>query len=178
MNYLEHAAQASLVIQAALIAISLTFIWIQLRQNAEIAKAANAQALVQHAMVFTSTLLQDTELARLWCSHGVSFADENSLDRYREMLIQWLIFHENIYYQHKKRQLDEPIYRSWREDLKYTVKHHNLEVISKNIEAFFPEGYGTHLLALKEESQDPEFAWEITAHKKKFLVHEGDGRGG
>ncbi len=170
MRGLEQAAQAALVVQAVLVFVSLGFIWIQLRQNAEIAKAANAQSLVQHAMTFTSTLLQDPDLARLWCNHGVSLADESSVDRYREMLVQWLIFHENIFHQHKKRLLDESIYKSWREDLKYTVKHHKLEVISKNIEAFFPEGFGHHLVALRQEAQDPDFAWELPAQKKKFLV--------
>ncbi|MCL6436666.1 MAG: hypothetical protein K6T90_21145 [Leptolyngbyaceae cyanobacterium HOT.MB2.61] len=56
---------------------------------------------------------QDSEIARL---------------HHREMRVQWLIFHEDIYYQWKQKLLDDEIYRSWLADLEDVVQKHNLEV--------------------------------------------------
>jgi hypothetical protein len=65
------------------------------------------------------------------------------------MLVQWLIFHENIYYQKKKKLLDREIYEGWRKDLEFTVKNHNLKVIGRRLEEVFPGEFGHHLKDLQ-----------------------------
>lgn len=146
---LEEGAQLSLIIQAVLILLSLGLIWHQLRQNAEIAKAANAQTLVGHAMSFTALLVQSPDLARLWHSHGPTVQDDPNEDRYRELLTQWLIFHENIYYQHTRGLLDNAVYKSWSTDLEMVLKQHDLAIVAADIKAFFPGDFGEHLVALR-----------------------------
>ncbi len=68
------------------------------------------------------------------------------------MLTQWLIFHENIFYQRKKRLLDAETYNVWHEDLKFTVRNHNLDVISSKVEEVFPGEFGNYLAQLKKSA--------------------------
>lgn len=161
MSELEQLAYLSTIVQAVLVVVSLVLILLQLRQNAKLAKASNAQSLVEHAAAFNSLLIQNPDLAGLWYGHGKEFNDRVSRLRYREMLVQWLIFHENIYYQHMGKLLDEKIYNSWREDLKFVVQNHNLDIVTADIEKFFPGGFGQHILRLKREPPNPTFEGEL-----------------
>ncbi len=149
---LEQLASISTIVQAALVVISLLFIYFQLRQNAELAKAANTQALVEHAGAFNSMLIQNKDLATLWYSYGKEFKSVVDAQRYRELIAQWLIFHEHIYYQHKKKLLDDMIYNSWHYDLKYTVQHHNLGALGQDIDTLFPGEFGHHLAQVSKET--------------------------
>jgi hypothetical protein len=130
MTLLDQLAQISTIVQAVLVILSLGLILLQLRQNAELAEAANAQALVEHAGSFNAPLIQSPELAQLWYSMGGDLQKETDAQRYRELLVQWLIFHENIYYQRRKKLLDSDICNSWRGDLKATVQRHNIRQVS------------------------------------------------
>lgn len=149
---LTDLANISTIAQAVLVIISLGFIWYQLRQSTKLAKAANSQALVEHAAAFNAMLIEHKELAELWYLFGKTeaFSDAASVVRYRELLVQWLIFHENIYYQWRKGLLDSEIYNSWLEDLKFTVNNHNLALVSKDVRIFFPGKFGDHILELRD----------------------------
>lgn len=147
---LADLANISTIAQAILVIISLAFIWYQLRQSTKLAKAANSQALVEHAASFNAMLIESSELAKLWYLFGQNISDATSVVRYRELLVQWLIFHENIYYQWRKGLLDSETYNSWLEDLKHTVKNHNLELVSKDVRKIFPGKFGDHILEIKD----------------------------
>jgi hypothetical protein len=149
---LAEAAQLSLVIQAALISLSLGMVWYQMRQNAEIAKAANAQSLVTQAMEFSKMMLQNPEIAEVWFAPHLMKNKPNLCISYREFLIQWLIFHENIYYQYKKRLLDKDIYTSWNTELQIVLANHGLEVISNDIRVYFPGAFGEYLLTVRSNA--------------------------
>jgi hypothetical protein len=155
---LEQLAALSTIAQAVLVVVSLIFIWLQVRQNTELAKAANAQALVEHAGSFNAMLIQDKELTRLWYSYGKGLEKSEDKLRYRDMVVQWLIFHENIYYQYNKKLLDARIFNSWNEELKAIVNYHNLEIITPDLEAFFPGGFGRHLIELAEAHPNKAFS--------------------
>jgi len=60
---LTDLANISTIAQAILVIVSLGFIWFQLRQSVGLAKAANSQALVEHAAAFNALLIQNSELA-------------------------------------------------------------------------------------------------------------------
>jgi hypothetical protein len=158
MTLLDQLAQISTIAQAFLVILSLGLILLQLRQNAELTKAANAQALVEHAGSFNALLIQSPELANLWYARGKDLQSENDIRCYRELLVQWLIFHENIYYQHRRKLLDDDIFNSWREDMKATVQRHNIALITNDLNAFFPGGFGEHLLKLQGEPPNAAFA--------------------
>lgn len=157
MTPLDQLAQVSTIAQTVLVVVSLGLILYQLRQNAELTKAANAQALVEHAGSFNALLIQNSDLADLWYGAGRDIEHANDARRYREMLVQWLIFHENIYYQHRKKLLDDAVYMSWRLDLKSTVQRHNISLVTSDFLNFFPGGYGEHLIQLQNEPSDPAY---------------------
>jgi hypothetical protein len=73
---LEQVAQLSTIAQSILVITSLAFIWFQLRQSAELTKAANAQALVEHFTNFNALLMQNPEVARLWYQKGKQLQKE------------------------------------------------------------------------------------------------------
>ena len=160
---LEQTAQLATVVQAVVLTVSAFLLIRQLRQATELTKAANAQALVEHAIAFTTLVVQRRELGALWLNRRasqtesrrlISLDDNLPLDKeslvavYRELLFQLLIFHENIFYQYRKGLLDQAIYESWISDLVHTLEVHDLSVVSSDIQTVFPGDYGRHLLEM------------------------------
>jgi hypothetical protein len=153
---LEQWAHLSTIGQFVLVAASVIFIWLQVRQSVQVAKAANAQALAEQAGNFNALLIQDREVARIWYSRGKGLDGKDfeglaAAERYRELLIQWLILHENIYYQ--KTLLDPELYQSWAADLESTLKKHAWQVISPRLDSIFSGSFGRHLVSLQERAQ-------------------------
>lgn len=58
------------------------------------------------------------------------------------MLIQWLMFHENIFLQYEDGLVDENVYKVWTQELEWTVNNHNIGVIGSDPRTFFVEGFG------------------------------------
>jgi hypothetical protein len=160
---LNELASWSTIIQTVFVVISLIFIWRQLRQSTELAKASNVQALVEQAGSFNSMLIQDKEIAQLWYSHGKKFKSVSDTQRYRELMVQWLIFHENVYYQYNNGLLDRRLYQAWREELKYFVHVQNLGVVTNDFELFFPNGFGKHIIELRKEQFNSDFQPDLTS---------------
>ena len=155
---LEQWANLSTIGQFVLVSASVIFIWIQVRQSVQLAKAANAQALAEQAGNFNALLIQDREVARIWYSYGKGldgkeFEGLAATERYRELLVQWLILHENIYYQNRKKLLDPEIYTSWAADLKATIENHAWYVISPPLDSIFLGSFGRHLISLQERAK-------------------------
>src|SRR5262245_18883992 len=98
MMTLEQLANVSTIVQGFVVVVSIGFILYQLRQTTLLAKAANVQSLTEQAAAFNSLLFQNSDLAKLWYSYGTDIekADREKRLQYREMLTQWLIFHQNI----------------------------------------------------------------------------------
>jgi hypothetical protein len=154
---LTQFADLSTIIQGGVVVISLFFIMYQLWQATKLAKAANAQALAEQAATFNALLIQDREVASLWYSYGKDTEQLKGINRfrYRELLVQWLITHENIYYQHKQGLLDREIYTVWLNDLRETIENHNLDIVAKPITKIFPGAYGEHLGELQKVVRPP-----------------------
>jgi len=142
-------ASISTIVQAFLVVISLGFIWYQLRESTKLAKAANVQSLTEQAAALNTLLYTNVEVSELWYSYGKDLDTNTKKQRYREMMIQWLIFHQNIYYQRENKLLDAEIYQPWLEDLKFTVKNHNLRLVTENLSDFFPGPFGQHLAKIE-----------------------------
>lgn len=148
-------AGISSIAQGYLILVSFAFIGYEIYQSVELTKAANSQALAEQAGNFNSLLIQDRDVAKIWYSHGrgleePQFVEITGRERYRELLVQWLILHENIFYQQKKRLLDPLIYNGWLADLKRTLSDHDISVLSSDLEELFPGEFGKHLNELQE----------------------------
>lgn len=140
------------VIQTLLLVLSAGLVVYQLRQANKLARAANAQSLVAHAGTLNTLLMENAELAAIWYAAGKAspeVAGPMQRERYREMLVQWLIFHENIFHQNQLGLLDPAIYKAWDRDLAWTARDHDLSVLGEDILVFFPGDFGRHLVALQ-----------------------------
>ncbi len=62
---LQDLANISQIAQAALVVVSLGFIWYQLREGVRLAKSENARSLAEQAGAFNSLLIQNADLAEL-----------------------------------------------------------------------------------------------------------------
>lgn len=124
----EKAANIATVVEAIVVAVSIIFIWKQLRQQTKLTRIANTQALVGISSPFNLELIKDTKMAALWVrgSKDYDTFDEVGQYQYKSLLIWWLIFQENIFYQRKEGLLDEKIYASWDYDLRFFVTQQNL----------------------------------------------------
>ena len=163
---LNDLAAIATIIQAILVVASLVLILIQLRQNADLAKAANAHALVEQTGSFNALLIQDKDLTRLWYSYGEGISNQVEVMQYRDLLVQWLMLHENIYYQYTKKLLDKRVYQSWLVDLKSTVHEHNMGLVAYNLVEFFPGGFGQHLTELVNEPYKPIYSFPVVKENK------------
>jgi len=166
MSLIELASWST-IIQAVVVIVSLFFIWVQLRQSSELAKASNVQSLVEHASSFNSMLIQNEDITRLWYGRGKNLKSISDKGRYRELLVQWLLFHENIFYQHRKGLLDSKIYKAWDEDLKFFVHTQHIEMVTKDWDGYFPGTFGKHIIELQKESFNDDYQPVIAYDKKK-----------
>ncbi len=114
MGHLTGLANISQIAQAVLVVVSLGFIRYQLREGARLARSENARSLAEQAGAFNSLLIQNANLAELWYSDARKVEQDGEIARlrYGEVLVQWLIFYEYIYYQWKQKLLDDEMYRS------------------------------------------------------------------
>jgi hypothetical protein len=150
-------ANLSAIGQFFLVLVSLVFIWYQLRQSVKLAKAANSQSLAEQALSFNSHVTQNPEVARIWFSKGRGLEEGDlpgtlAKERYRELLVQWLILHENIHHQHQEGLLDSEIYQSWEADLQSTVETHDLALFGDRLELIFRGPFGRHLADLRRRA--------------------------
>jgi hypothetical protein len=121
----------------------------ELRENNKLIRAANAQALVEISGPYYMAMAQDRQLAELFHRSAVDFDSMDDVDRrrFRSLLIWWLIFYENVFYQRRQRLLDRHAFKPWQRDLKQFIREQNV---------------GQHWGGLKELFQD-EFATLVTA---------------
>jgi hypothetical protein len=62
----EKAANIATVVEAIVVAVSIIFIWKQLRQQTKLTRIANTQALVDISSPFNLELIKDPKMAALW----------------------------------------------------------------------------------------------------------------
>jgi hypothetical protein len=110
------------------VAVSIVFIWKQLKQQTKLTRIANTQALVELSSPFNLELIKDSKMAELWIRGSKDYGtfDEVGRYQYKSLLIWWLIFQENVFYQRQEGLLDDKIYASWDYDLKFFVTQQNL----------------------------------------------------
>lgn len=146
MNLNAWAAVATIV-QAILLPVSLLLVWYQLTQQTKLTQAANSQSLVELSSPFNLQLIQDQDFAKLWVEGASEFEKMSPVDRYRfkSLLIWWLILHENIFYQHRKRLVDDTAYKPWDKDLEEFVRIMNLKDHWPGLKGAFQESFAMHV---------------------------------
>lgn len=124
----DTAANVATVAQAVVLPVTFGFVAYQLWRQSQLTRAANTQSLVELSSPFNLQLIQDPEFAKLWVHGARDFdtMDEVAQYRYKSLIIWWMLFHENIYYQRQKKLIDEPTYQAWDSDLRTFVHDMNI----------------------------------------------------
>lgn len=163
----EKAAHISAVLQFFLFLFSLVFIWKQLRnqsaqlekqgeqlsQQTELARVANTQALVALSSPFNLELAKSESLAELWAVDAVAWSKlkPNQKEQYANMIIWWLVFYENIFFQEKYNLLDKAISSAWKEDIRSFVMQRAVEKLWPRLRGKYHELFVIHMDELIEE---------------------------
>jgi hypothetical protein len=135
MNWQEAANVASVVeaiatvIETLVVTVSVILIWQQLKHQTKLAKASNAQALVDIASPFNLLIVEDAGVAELWLKGPNEFQTFTEVQkiRYENAVIWNLMFHENVYLQNQNGLLDDYMYSAWDTDLKRFAKRQNIK---------------------------------------------------
>ena len=126
-------ANIATIVQAVLVPVSIGistyFVLYQLRESTRFTRAANTEKLVELISPLHLQLVQDRETARLWVQGADQWntMDEVGKERYSGLLNFCLVFHQNIYHQHKQGLLDEETFTAWTNDLKAFIKYQHLK---------------------------------------------------
>jgi hypothetical protein len=154
---LELWAYVATILEAIFVIVSVVFIWYQIRQSNKLAKAANVQMLAELAAPFNMQLIQDRQMAEFWYQGASRFDEMDDIDqeRYMEMLTWWLILHENVHYQYRKRLIDKSSYIAWLNDLKKFVRAQNLGRHWDNMRTTYNPEFAEHVHKLiQKQKQD------------------------
>src|SRR6266699_3682845 len=109
---LSDLASIAIIVQGFLFVVSIALVWYQLRENTRLTRTANTQKLVELSSPFNFQLAQDRALTVLWRQATQRFdeLDEIDKERYFNLLTWWLMLHENIYHQWRKKLIEEDTY--------------------------------------------------------------------
>jgi hypothetical protein len=160
MDGWQKAQAIATIVQTFVVVISLYFIWRQVqqqtkqvRQQTDLARIANVQSLVSLSSPYNLELIKDPNMARFWVEGAEKFETYNDVDRFRfkQLLIWWLILHENVFYQKQKNLLDEDIFATWSHDLKSFIAKHRLEYHWPKLEAAFQSEFSKYVDQLIKE---------------------------
>jgi len=129
----------------------------EVRESFRLTRAANNQTMVGLASPFLIALVQDRQLADLAIRSAEDYDSLDAVDRrrYRTLLIFWLIFYENIYYQRRLRFLDRHAFLPWWNDLKHFIKEHNLSRHWEELQGLFQEEFAREVNTLVAEMERP-----------------------
>lgn len=155
MITLSGLASIATIAEAIFVIISVLLIWRELRENVKLAKAANTQSLVELSSPFNLQLVQDRQMAELWVHGTAKFAEMDEVDkcRYENLLVWWLILHENIYYHWRSGLLDEASYEPWARDLEHFVSAKNLGQHWGQMGSVFQPEFAAHVHQLIEKTE-------------------------
>jgi len=130
--------------------VSVLLLLKELHESNKLIRASNTQTLVQLSSPFYMGLIQDRKMAELYVQGAQNFGAMDEVDRYRyrTLLIWWLIFHENAYYQWRKRLLDSRSYKPWGNDLQVFIQQQNLGVHWQGMKDVFQDGFAQHMADL------------------------------
>jgi hypothetical protein len=131
--------------------VSVWLLFLEVRMNNRLARAANAQALVEISSPFYLTQVQDRNMAEFCLRSSRDFQSLDDVDRqrYRNLLVWWLIFHENIYYQRRQGLLDDRAFRPWSRDLQMFIEQQNLHLHWGELKHLFQDEFSdlvSHLI--------------------------------
>jgi len=141
----------------------------ELRESIRLTRAANAQHMVELTGPFYLSLVQDRQMAELFVHSAANFDELDDVDRrrYRSLLIWWLIFYENVYYQHRQHFMDDRAFLPWWRDLKLFIQEQNLARHWDDLKDLFQEEFAREVTLLIAAT--PRQNTGVTASSKSLL---------
>ncbi|HVS36824.1 MAG TPA: hypothetical protein VMS17_14785 [Gemmataceae bacterium] len=141
-NLFQIAGSASLV-------VSVLLLLREIRENNRLTRAANVQALVSLSGPFYMALVQDRQLAEL-CARGIKGAEFDEVDRqrYHHLLICWLTFYENIFYQRRQGLLEPHAFEPWRRELEMFLRRQRVAAHWNDIKDLFQTEFAAYVVAV------------------------------
>ena len=127
----------------------------QLRDAFHQTRASNAQRMVEIASPFLLASVSSREVAELALRSAENYDALDPVDqrRFRSLLIFWLIFYENVYYQRRHRFLDRHAFLPWLNDLKHFIREHNVGRHWDGLHGLFQEEFAHTVSKLVVEIQ-------------------------
>jgi hypothetical protein len=147
---LSDMASIAIIVQGIFFVVSIGLVWYQLRENTNLIRTTNTQKLVELSSPFYFQLAQNRELTELWRrgTQHIDDMDEIDRERYFNLLTWWLMLHENIYHQWKKKLIEEDTYLSWTRDLEYFAKRQQLGNHWPRISSYFEASFAEHVTTI------------------------------
>lgn len=153
---LTELADFATIASGIALTLSVLFVGYELRVNARLARASNAQSLVELSTSLIAQVIQSRETSALWAGGLKPYPEMDELDRfrYRTLVTWWLIFHENIHFQFHKGLLDSDVYSAWDYELRAFIKSHHLESYWSEIRCGFQGAFAHHIDSIVKERDD------------------------
>jgi hypothetical protein len=150
---LKDLADVATIFGSMSLVISVFILIRELRETNRLARASNAQAMVEISGPFYLTMVQDRQLAELFARSAEGYAEMDEIDRrrYRRLLVWWLIFYENIFYQRKQRLLDRHTFKPWWRDLQIFLRDQNVSQHWEGLKPLFQEEFAEQVSELIAE---------------------------
>ena len=147
---LSDLASVAIIIQGFLFIVSIGLVWYQLRENTKLVRTSNTQKLVELFTPFNLQLAQDRSLSQLWRQGTQNFdeLDDIDKDRYFNLLNCWLMFHENIYHQWRKKLIEEDTFDSWTRGLEYFARRQQLGNLWPQMSIYYESSFAEHVTAI------------------------------
>jgi hypothetical protein len=154
---LHDVADVATIIGGLALLISVLLLLFELRENNRLTRAANNQALVELSSPFNMGLIQDRNMAELYVRGSEKYHEMDEVDqyRYRSLVIWWLIVHENIYYQWRRRLLDNRSFKPWASDLRMFIRLQNLQMIWGEIRDLLQDQFAAYIDRILAGDDDP-----------------------
>lgn len=152
---LNDVADIAMTTQGVLFIFSIVLVWYQLRENTNLVRAANTQKLVELSTPYYLQMAQSRDLTGLWQRGTQNFAELDEIDRerYFNLVIWWLMLHENIYHQWKQKLIDDETYKSWTFDLEHFVQRVHLSNHWDRLNTFFEISFSAHVTTIVEQKR-------------------------
>src|SRR5205814_2347013 len=86
-SMISQLADFATIASGIALTLSVLFVGYELRVNAKLARASNAQALVEISTSFISRIMQDRETARFWTVGHSEYREMDELDQFRYLTL-------------------------------------------------------------------------------------------
>jgi hypothetical protein len=157
---LEKFVAVTTILGSLSLVVTVVILVREIRQNNRLTRASNTQAMVEISGPFYLTMVQDRQLAELFfrSAHEYENLDEIDRRRYRQLLVWWMIFYENIYYQRKQGLLDHHTFKPWWRDFQSFLRDQNVAQHWESLKDLYQEEFAAQvneLIAKDKRAEAP-----------------------